>query len=191
VSDTPTTPTRCVGAELPSAPRLRREDLEATGYTLSARFETPVTREEALDAIAAVGPGDRSSHTLVTDGEGFNVVALQHHQEPACLTIHNMLGWHHVLGESRASCIATLRHQLALDVNGRRLGRDLSVRISAVPEYQVRLSLAGERPQLTLFDHRPADCSRIILMAGTRLELIEHFLTAILEDGDHWRPHTE
>jgi hypothetical protein len=148
-----------------------------------------VTEKETRNAIIATGSGDRSSHTLVKDRSGYNMVTLQRHEERACLTIHNTLGWHHILGESRASCIATLCQRLALDGNGRLLDPGLSMRISAAPEYQARLMVAGERPQLALFDLK--DGSREILMAGTRLERIEYFLSVIAEDGDHWRPHSE
>lgn len=109
--------------------------------------------------------------------------------EPTTLTTHNHLGWHHLLGESRQACIDLLRQQLALDVRGTLVARDLTIRLSLSPSYEVRLAM-GPRVLCVETDLRDLSTGGVQLHGdGTREQAIEHFLRLAIQDGEHWQPH--
>lgn len=110
--------------------------------------------------------------------------------EPTTLTAHNHLGWHHLLGESREACIDLLRQQLVLDVRGTLVVRDLTIRLSLSPSYEVKL-VAGPRVFCFETDLRDLAAGGRVQVHGngSREQAIEHFLRLAMQDGEHWQPH--
>lgn len=177
---------------------ISREELEAAGCKLRSPYQGPLASYAEAHAYWRDLHDQRDGHglsmfpglTIVRQGNGFNLVYDDLTAEPACLTLHNALGFHEILGESREECIATLRRQLLLDTTGQRIARDLTARISLHPTYNVQLSMMGSnRPRCIVTDLRASMGVEII--DGTRLEVIERFLALLAQEehGEHWRPH--
>ena len=110
--------------------------------------------------------------------------------DPVTLTTHNHLGWHHLLGESRQVCIDLLRQQLALDARGTLVARDLTIRLSLSPSYEVKLAI-GPRVLCVETDLRDLAAGGQVQLHGdgTCEQAIEHFLRLAMQDGEHWQPH--